>query len=99
MFSCHSPPADSRRAVVIFYGKYEYLLTQSKLALVKYVVRLTAHLNMTIPVDWDIKTTHKACPEAFHVVTGLQIRVRIGKLFSLFLIQNICCGYSKEPSQ
>ena len=29
----------------------------------------------------------------------LQIRVRIGKLFSLFLIQNICCGYSKEPSQ
>ena len=23
----------------------------------------------------------------------------IGKLFSLFLIQNICCGYSKEPSQ
>ena len=31
--------------------------------------------------------------------TGLQIRVRIGKLFSLFLIQIICCGYSKEPSQ
>ena len=27
-------------------------------------------------------------------VSGLQIRVRIGKLFSLFLIQNICCGYS-----
>ena len=25
--------------------------------------------------------------------------VRIGKLFSLFLIQNICCGYSKEPSE
>ena len=32
-------------------------------------------------------------------IAGLQIRVRIGKLFSLFLIQNICCGYSKEPSQ
>ena len=30
---------------------------------------------------------------------GLQIRMRIGKLFSLFLIQNICCWYSKEPSQ
>ena len=30
---------------------------------------------------------------------GLQIRVRIGKLFSLFPIQRICCGYSKEPSQ
>ena len=26
---------------------------------------------------------------------GLQIRVCIGKLFSLFLIQNICCGCSK----
>ena len=31
--------------------------------------------------------------------TGLQIRVRIWKLLSLFLIQNICCGYSKEPSR
>ena len=30
---------------------------------------------------------------------GLQIRVRIGKLISLFLIQNICCGYSKESSE
>ena len=30
---------------------------------------------------------------------GLKIRVRIGKLFYLFLIQNIYCGYSKERSQ
>ena len=30
---------------------------------------------------------------------GLQIRVCIGKLFSLFLTQRICCGYSKEPTQ
>ena len=29
----------------------------------------------------------------------LQIRERIEKLITLFLIQNICCGYSKEPSQ
>ena len=35
----------------------------------------------------------------FLLLSGLQIRVCIGKLFSLFLIQNICCGYSKEPSQ
>ena len=33
------------------------------------------------------------------VKSGLQISMRIGELFSLFLIQNICCGYSKEPSQ
>ena len=37
-----------------------------------------------------------------HILTkstaGLQIRVHIGKLFSLFLIQNICYGYLKELS-
>ena len=32
-------------------------------------------------------------------LTGPQIRVRNRKLFFLFLNQNICCGYSKEPSQ
>ena len=31
-----------------------------------------------------------------HTQSGLQIRVRIGKLVSLFLMQNICCGYSFE---
>ena len=31
--------------------------------------------------------------------SGLWIRVCTGNLFSLFLIQNICCGYSKGPSQ
>ena len=31
--------------------------------------------------------------------TDLQIRVHTEKLFILFLNQNICCGYSKEPSQ
>ena len=30
---------------------------------------------------------------------GLQIRMHIWKLFFLFLYQNICCGYSKDPSQ
>ena len=34
-----------------------------------------------------------------YTFTGLQIRVRIGKLFFLFLNQNICCGCSKERSQ
>ena len=31
--------------------------------------------------------------------SGLQINVRNWKLFFLFLNQNICCGYSNEPSQ
>ena len=34
----------------------------------------------------------------FYLFSGLQIRVCAGKLFFLFLNQNICCGYSKEPS-
>ena len=31
--------------------------------------------------------------------TGLKLRVCNRKIFFLFLNQNICCGYSKEPSQ
>ena len=30
---------------------------------------------------------------------GLKLRVCTKKLIFLFLNQNICCGYSKEPSQ
>ena len=33
------------------------------------------------------------------IMPGLQRRVRNRKLFFLFLNQNRCCGYSKEPSQ
>ena len=40
----------------------------------------------------------KSNKESYYT-SGFQIKVRIGKLFSLFLIQNTCCGYSKEPSQ
>ena len=29
--------------------------------------------------------------------TGLNLRVRNRKILFLFLNQNICCGYSKEP--
>ena len=44
----------------------------------------------------------KPCPEViklFFHVSCLQIRVGTGALFFLFLNRNICCGYSKEPSQ
>ena len=30
---------------------------------------------------------------------GLKLRLRNENLIFLFLNQNICCGYSKEPSQ
>ena len=36
---------------------------------------------------------------AMQELSDLQIRVHTGKLFFLFLNQNICCGYSKERSQ
>ena len=32
-------------------------------------------------------------------LSGLTLRLRTQKLIFLFLNQNICCGYSKEPSQ
>ena len=34
-----------------------------------------------------------------NIKSGPMIRVRNGIFFFLFLNQNICCGYSKEPSQ
>ena len=33
------------------------------------------------------------------IIAGLQIRVCTGKLFFLFLNQDICCRYSKELSR
>ena len=39
------------------------------------------------------------CYYFFYIKTGLKLRVRNENLFFLPLNQNICCGYSKEPSQ
>ena len=39
-----------------------------------------------------------AIPYLFYHHAGPQIRVRNWKLFVSFLNQNICCGYSEEPS-
>ena len=41
-----------------------------------------------------ITVSHKICS-----LTGPQIRVHNRSLIFLFLNQNICCGYSKEPSR
>ena len=57
------------------------------------VPNLTSSLYVTALEPYPLVTIQA------YVCPGLQIRVCIGKLFSLFLIQNICCGYSKEPSQ
>ena len=34
-----------------------------------------------------------------HIIAGLKLRVRNENIIFLFLNQNICCGYTKEPSQ
>ena len=46
-----------------------------------------------------LRTEREKRSNIFRTFTGLQIRVCTRKLFILFLNQNICCGYSKEPSQ
>ena len=51
-------------------------------------------VNMHSCVDTSMLVPYSNRPS-----TGLQIRVGNWKLFFLFLDQNICCGYSKEPSQ
>ena len=45
-------------------------------------------------VNWDVKHQLKQTN-----LSELQIKVCNGKLFFLFLNQNISCGYSKKPSQ
>ena len=40
----------------------------------------------------------KNCPSTSTGVPGLQIRVLFRKNILIFLKQNICCEYSKEPS-
>ena len=44
----------------------------------------------------DIKSVHFLEDSLY---PGLKLRVRTKKLIFLFLNQNTCCGYSKEPSQ
>ena len=74
------------------------------------MLKSTQNLGMESGILLNISTTQehqlsivlifktKEFPEIV-TETGLQIRVCTGKLFFLSLNQNICCGYSKEPSQ
>ena len=56
----------------------------------------------SIPDSMRQKTSYKVYRNWFYTTyttfTGPKIWVRNEKLFFLFLKQNICCGYSKEPS-
>ena len=62
-FYCQAPPADPRRAVVSYKQTYVHMSTGYQLILSlprkKSVVRSTDHLNMTISVDWNVKTKTK----------------------------------------
>ena len=57
------------------------------------------YIPLSFRPNYQYYSVVKYCKVVFFFLTGLQIRVRIGNLFSLFLMQNICCGYSKEMSQ
>ena len=59
-----------------------------------YFNKVITEMEQRCPLVLDILIA-MCCPAH----PGLQIRVHIEKIISLFLIQNICCGYSKEPSQ
>ena len=65
---------------------------------VKCCFSIFRHRNTSFYRNFD-RRSHKIQNMQFHMYSGLQIRVCIGKLFTLFLMQNICCRYSKEPSQ
>ena len=58
---------------------------------------ITAILAPICMRDWQKKKVCVFDNYPFKL-TGFQIRECIGKLFSLCLIQNICCGYSKNVS-
>ena len=63
---------------------------------------LVLHLNCwRILQSKKVKNTlsYEKCILKWYLLSGPQIRVRNEKLFFLYPIQNIHCGYSKEPSQ
>ena len=55
--------------------------------------------NPSIPCLMLYQLSHYTPPLKKRVKAGLKLRVRNENLIFLFLNQNICCGYSKEPSQ
>ena len=55
-------------------------------------------MDIKLGIDEDFIRVFGDLALFFKVTVGLLIRVCIGKLFSLFLIQNICCGSSKGGS-
>ena len=70
--------------------------SQTKLLIVQNINKSKSYMNITRNLFRNDKCF------AFWVIlyaSRLQKRVCNGKLFSLFLINDICCEYSKEPSQ
>ena len=76
--------------------QYEYLYNHKKQVKLNPACPALGTSTDIIPSEW-IGGSNETLKTLVHAV--LQIIVCIGKLFSLFLIQNICFGYSKESSQ
>ena len=58
-----------------------------------------ASFQLTIGLCFIDKTAMHLLSKYHHNNSELLLRVRNENLIFLFLKQNICCGYSKEPSQ
>ena len=90
--------------------KYCWMLQREHSAILSTFIKLpvvTKTFVLSI-FEWPFYTGFTVSPNLFYILrpvikglylTGLQIRVRTGILFLLYVNQNICCGYSKEPSQ
>ena len=92
----HSPACTStqsdQRLYVRFLESVVYKLATCKVSIF-YLDSVAEQTGFNLSLLETQKRQVFLCP------SGSQIRVRNLNLFFLFLNQNICCGYSKEPSQ
>ena len=58
---------------------------------------VTPDLQIVCQLEWHIKARNMFMMN--RCIDLIKIRMHSRKLFFLFLSNNICCGYSKEPSQ
>ena len=83
-------------------GKYWLWRKESNLTKQFYIKRLILWpygcCMRHLIIAFTVGTKKKILGKRYTSYTGPQIRVCNRKLFFLFLNQNICCGYSKEPS-
>ena len=98
----NSPVSDVQAKNFYFQVKFINCYLREIISFTKNIdIRDWGQSSPFVEMTWCMQSRKQFCREAKVIGTvnsGFQIS-DIGKLFSLFLIQNLCCGYSKEPSQ